>query len=175
MHPQILPGHYVIKQNLFLLKTLYVYVCASRILRPSDLLPSLQLSRYRKLFHSSSSNSVIPVPYWPSGLRTRVWKTRKYPKPDPTRIFRVFWCLTCETWTFIEWNQAWSGPESWVWVFPRFSGIQCWTPYKQSELIKHDTYNFLTFSLDMHSLFIHYSVISLSVCSLASGWRWQKN
>ena len=104
VHPQILPGHYVIKQNLFLLKTLYVYVCASRILRPSDLLPSLQLSRYRKLFHSSSSNSVIPVPYWPSGLRTRVWKTRKYPKPDPTRIFRVFWCLTCETWTLIEWN-----------------------------------------------------------------------
>ena len=38
-------------------------------------------------------------------------KTRKNPKPDPTRIFRVFRCLTWETWNFIKWNPARPRPE----------------------------------------------------------------
>ena len=38
-------------------------------------------------------------------------KTRKSPKPDPARIFRVFWGVTWETWNFIKLNPARPRPE----------------------------------------------------------------
>ena len=52
-------------------------------------------------------------------------KTRKNPKPDPTRIFRVFRCLTWETWNFIKWKPARPGPEFSGWgFFLGFSGFE---------------------------------------------------
>ena len=52
-------------------------------------------------------------------------KTRKYPKPDPTRIFRVFWCLTRETWNLTKWNLARPWPEFSVsGFFSGFSGFE---------------------------------------------------
>ena len=38
-------------------------------------------------------------------------KTRKYSKPDPTRIFRVSSGVTWETWNFVKWNPARPWPE----------------------------------------------------------------
>ena len=58
-------------------------------------------------------------------------KTRNYPKPDPTRIFRVFPGVTWETWNLIKWNPARPGPE--------FSGSGFFSGFRVSRNVAHST------------------------------------
>ena len=58
-------------------------------------------------------------------LHVECAKTRKYPKPDPTRNFRVSSGLTWETWNFMKWNLTRPGPEfSGSGFFSGFSGFE---------------------------------------------------
>ena len=70
-------------------------------------------------------------------------KTRKSPKPDPTRIFRVFQFLTWETWSFIRWNPARPGPEfSGSGFFPGFRVYHVGHPTNSQRGVKFLSRNF---------------------------------
>ena len=85
---------------------------------------TLENYRVSKLVTAASSTSLELK----GNIHLECAKTRKYPKPDPTRNFRVFWCLT---WNFIKWNPARPGTE--------FSGSGFFPGFRVSRNIAHPT------------------------------------